>query len=464
MKDRSQSRNKKKDKRKKRLAEKTRESRKTVLDPDALRRELSNPARLQKHIDRLESLLKSTPEFTPLRFSPEPLLAALDTIADDFGEMLESLDDPEAQRESILEKLLPGVLNRSFIKRIETVFTKYLKKQAAPSAVMAVGAGLFLIEIHRRQPETAHQNPLWHVIFDVSYREAQATSEGRVHDSSSDKERSGTVLPVDGMAGELDLSEESEAIVRDAVSLLESDTVSLGFSFDTILQGLRAIRSLPEGSGDDEIIAALRKTYLREIGDQERDDLIWGLDYAVDQVPRKKRTAFKTVLDAVELLTARDNPVMFALYYKCIIEFYRFLKKDEMEWAQAILEDIDSIDPILRYGNFLLKQEANKRSVKAFEAALRIETTSEAARLGAGLALWRTESFREARLLWNRAARHWSGYLPEDFMGITLCRRLENLQDHDTLPGEAFDFLYESCSVSSKISPEGKTGSSSDIL
>ena len=135
-----------------------------------------------------------------------------------------------------------------------------------------------------------------------------------------------------------------------------------------------------------------------------------------------------------------------------------------MELARAILEDIDSVDPVLRYGNYLLKLEANKRALKAFEAVLRIDTTNESARLGAGLALWRTESYREARLLWNRAARHWSGYLPEDFTGIVLCKGLENLQDHDTLPGDAFDFLYESCSVSSKISPEGKTGSSSGSL
>jgi len=131
------------------------------------------------------------------------------------------------------------------------------------------------------------------------------------------------------------------------------------------------------------------------------------------------------------------------VYFKSVTEFYKYLKPGEVEYAEAIASSRGDADTVVAFARYLLDRDVPRRALNAFIAASQIDPSHEIARLGAGIACWLTESFREARLHWDRAARLWSGYLPEDHRDIRLVRSLAELDNFAELPQNAYDRLFE---------------------
>jgi len=443
------------------------------LNPEALRRDFTDPDRLQALMDHLGVLLREEPGLQEIRLPPRTLLDALDDLAESSGDELRAMDDPFRQRIAILNHTLSPMLSRRFVDRFEKALLAVMENvKRVPRHFRAVAAGLYFLEIHNRQGGEPGANPLWNLLFDISYEEAMATAGGTLAGAtgSGKQSRGGKVsgpaipgkrsemsvddvtrsagkdladgaLAGDDMTGS-DLSDEDAALIRDAVGLIESGRVALGFSLDTILLGLREVTAFPERS-PDALAAALQAAFRKEIGMQATSDLIWGLEYAIEQLDGEKKADFTTMLRAIRVLPARENPVIFAVYFKSVTEFYKYLKPGEVEYAEAIASSRGDADTVVAFARYLLDRDVPRRALNAFIAASQIDPSHEIARLGAGIACWLTESFREARLHWDRAARLWSGYLPEDHRDIRLVRSLAELDNFAELPQIAYDRLFE---------------------
>ena len=400
-----------------------------------LRAELSDPAAFQKHFMRLESLLETDDHLRTIRFPGEKLLGILNETIELYQEELDEISDPEKQRSFILTHVLPEFLSGRFMKKMERDLTDYLKKNIGDrSNLAAISAALFFLEYHRRHPDACASNPLWELIFSLSYEEALPSGVRGTEDAPEAIE-----VPVLKDMLSIDISNESFEKVRLAIEYLESGVVDLGFSFETILQGLRIYKKKLHKAGPEKIIAALRDCYFKEIGWRERDDLIWGLEYAVDQYEGEQKKAYEVMLDACSLIPVGENPVIFATYYKCIVAFYRYLKPEELEYAKEILDFPDEVLRVLRYAWFLFNQEAPKRSLKAFEAACALDPENPLGYLGVGIALWEIEAFREAQLSFARALK-FSGEFPQL---MAICENLSHLDTGMDLPNEIYRFLSE---------------------
>ncbi len=418
------------------------------LNRESLREELSDPQKMMFQIQQLESLLKSHPTLLTLRFPPDQLLEYLEEFLDEHRTQLQQLSNPDAQREFILQNVLEEFLTEPFVKRIDRQFMKYLdQKDRTPEDIKIIGAGLFFLEVHRRQRRPDAQNPLWSIIFNLSYDEALSTSGGRIRYPESQISSPETKLPGPNRSLEDELPEQSWQMIHKAIVSLETDEVDFSFSFETILQGLRIYCTLSKILPTEKIMTDLHATYLKEIGITERSDLLWGLEYAMEQsgTDIKRIQSFRTVYDSILLLPRTDNPVLFALYCKSVLQFYRYVRPDEYPFVELIINNPNDIQPIMQYACSLLENESPKRSLKAFEAATAIEPDYGVAKLGAGLALWMMESFREARLVWDRASENLMKK-PSDPVRldslIALCRNLANLDDDTDIPSHALDVLY----------------------
>jgi len=402
------------------------------VNREQLKDELSDPKRMEKHLKRLNVLFKTNQSLQILRLPREPLLKIFDEVAEEQELGLTVEEENSTPRELVMSRALSKLLSRRLIKDTESALMAILNESSAsPAELKAIAAGLFCIEFHRKSPETLSTNPIWDIIFELSSDEALATAGDSLQlpENAEDGETK-TPLPDSTRRWDIDIDESLQERMALAISHLESGKVELGFSLETILVGLRKYRKSADKLSPEELISELETSYFDEIGFRERDDLLWGLSYAVDRSSGKRKEAFKTVQESIAMLPVNENPVMFALYYKCVVEFYRFLKSGEVDLAKAILDEPDSIIPILEYARYLLNNEAPRRSLKAFEVVLRMDPESAIAEWGAGIALWVTESHREARMHWHRAERHWQN----DAEKLKLCSELVALEDYDPLP------------------------------
>jgi len=426
-----------------------------TISPDTLRRDLTDPERLQVMMGHLGELLQEEPALQSLRLPAQPLLDALDDLAETSHAHLKALDDPLYQRITILNRTLPGLLNRKFVDRFEKTLVPYLATvKTIPRHFRAVSAGLYFLEIHNRQGGEPGVNPLWNLVFDLSWEAAMASSgdtlsQATGRSGTSREAANGAAPPRSGIdpvsdlaAADPELSDDTIALLQSGVDLIESGRVSLGFALDTVLLGLRAVTAAPDDS-DEARVNALRKAFEKEIGIVAFNDLVWGLEYAVEQLDGDQKGDFQTMLRTVQAMPPHENPVVFALYYKSVTEFYKYLKPGESAYAEAIARGRDDVEPMINFGRYLLENHVPKRALNAFIAASEIDPSHEIARLGAGIACWLTESFREARMHWDRAARLWSGYLPESHRDIQLARSLAELDNFAELPRKAYDRFFE---------------------
>ncbi len=420
--------------------------RQTPLTPETLRRDLSDPARLQHAMDHLTELIRREPGLQPLRFPAEKLMTALDELAETSAEELQAMSDPLAQRIAIITHAVEPLITRKFSDLVEKTLMSFLERtKNVPRDFRAASAGLYFLEIHNRQGSEPGANPLWNILFDISYEEAMESSGNAVATARTPAGAS----PASGAAAtfgdffdldEQDLTEDDQNTLGDALELIESGKVELGFSLDTILLGLRAFADTTM-TDPDIIIRALLDTFRREVGMQEWNDMIWGLEYATEKLDGESRRQFETVLEAVRRFPARDNPALFALYFRSVTDSHRFIKPDEVTFAEAIVAQPGAVEPVMDYGRFLLTGEAPRRALNVFMAATIIDPSDEMARFAAGVACRLSGSCREARLHWDRAARLWRGYLPEHHPNIQLVRELLELDDIADLPQKAYNFL-----------------------
>jgi tetratricopeptide (TPR) repeat protein len=409
-----------------------------AFDKGKLREELSDPRKLQKQMNRLQTLLRTKPFFASLRLPPEPLAACLDDVSVIHADELSRMDGDRDQREFILSKVFGRFLTADYIRSVESTLMKYLgTPEAKPSNLKAVAAGLFFLEFHRKNPQDAARNPLWDILFTLSYEKMESSAGDTVREAAPPETSNQLKLPVVTYFGASDLTESEISLLSEAISLLESGQVELGFSLETILRGLRVHRESLKHLESKQKMQFLEVTYREEIGEREKADLLWGLSYAIDQTEGEKKSGFETVSEAIGCLPIRTNPVLFAMYCKCVMEFYRFLKADEIDAAHAILKSPDDTRPILAYARFLFNKEAPRRSLKAYEAALKQDPDCAIAALGAGIALWTTESYREARMFFDKSARFWRDN-PEM---VKISRSLQELNDHDELPAHVLTLL-----------------------
>lgn len=424
-------------------------------DPDELRHDLSDPTRLQHAMDHLTEMLRTEPGLQALRFPSEKLMAALDDMAETSTEELQAMPDPLAQRIAIVTRAAGPLITRKFAGQVETALTALLERsKKKPRDFRAAGAGLYFLEIHNRQGGEPGANPLWNIIFDLTYEEAMASAGDAVsaaHRPADSNAMTGTgstfgdFFPMEDQ----DLTEDDETTLSDALELIESGAVELGFSLDTIILGLKTF-CRPDMTEIHRIVPALVDTFRREIGMHAWHDMIWGLEYAAGKLDGDRKKHYETVLEAVRRFPARDNPAVFALYFRSVTDFNRFIKSDEAACAEAITGHPDALEPVLDYGRFLLTGEAPKRALNVFMAAAAIDPSDETARFGAGVACWLTGSCREARLHWDRAARLWRGYLPETHANVRLAQELAELDDVAELPSKAYNFLFSGADISSE--------------
>lgn len=412
------------------------------LSADALRQDLSDPERAQIFMDQLADFMTSEPALQSLRFPAGPLLDALDELAESSADDLAALEDPLQQRMTILNHVLPRFLTRKFAKTVERTLLNLLENnKKSLRHFRALGAGLFFLEFHMQENANPGANPLWNLIFDISYDDALATAGGGVTPAEPlDPERSATASPIPDTLDEHELSESNTELARKALQLIDTGKVELGFALDTVLLGLREITGTSQRTAEDQA-RALKATFEQEIGVNQWNDLIWGLEYAVDELEGDRKQNFETVLKAAQMLAPRDNPIVFAIYYKSVTEFYRFLKPGEKPYAEAIVQDPSSVNPMIQLGAFLMRNNVPNRALNAFTAAIRLDPSHELARMGAGVACWDTESFREARMHFGRAARLWSGYLADDHPHRQMADALAELDNFEELPQNAYDLV-----------------------
>jgi len=415
-----------------------------------LRQELSDPERLQALMDHLGELLISVSDLKKYLFPSENLLEALDEVAESSSEKLHAMTDPLDQRMEILTRVLPNFITKKFVKKFEKALVNYLKNtRKTPLQFKAASVGLYFLEIHNRTKSDASTNPLWNLLFDVSYHEAMASAGGTISSAAKTSVKQNVTSNQENTISDKlfafqdqDLSEENIELSRQALELIDSGKVELGFALDSVLLGLRkattGIKRPPE-----EIVLELHQTFEQEIGINQKNNLVWGLEYAVEHLKEEEqREQFEIVLKAVQMLPPKENPVIFALYYKSVTEFYRYLKPGEQEYAEAIVKNTDSITPVLAFAQFLLRSNISNRALNAYIAASLLDPSSEMARFGAGVVCWQTESYREARLHFYRAGKLWNGYLPENHPSIQLTNELAELENFDELPQTAYDLVF----------------------
>lgn len=421
---------------------------KPVLNPETLRRDFTDPARLQRAMDCLGEAIRHDPDLATLRFPPEKLMDALDDLAETSSGELESIPDLLSRRITILNRTIHPFLTTAFERHVEDILMKRLDKfRTSPREFRATGAGLYFLEIHKRQRDNPGGNPLWNVIFDISYDEAIATAGGAVKQAVTQEPGTGdhdvTVPGGYDFTGFIpdDLSRDSFETQTEALALIESASVDIAFSLDTILLGLREL-ALNRHASPEQCMSALRTSYRKEIGVRQWHDMAWGLEQAVDSSTGAREKNYRTVHKALLLLPPEDNPVVFALYCTSVTRYRRFLDPAETDFAENILANPEAVEPLLAVGRYLLTRDAPGRALNAFIAASISHPADEMARFGAGVACRLSGSLREARLHWDRADRLWSGYLPDHHPTRVMLRELADLDDDTSLPQKALKFLF----------------------
>jgi hypothetical protein len=127
--------------------------------------------------------------------------------------------------------------------------------------------------------------------------------------------------------------------------------------------------------------------------------------------------------------------VLFSIYFISIRDFYRYLDPEDQPFAEAIVSAPDNPDPMVSYALSLLARGSVERALKVFDAVSVLVPGHAFSEFGAGMALWRNGSFREARLRWSRAVR--SAVSGTDETLKNLCERLAEWEDDQALPPEA---------------------------
>lgn len=409
---------------------------KSSIDAERLLAELSNPAKLAGIMHHFEDILRKNAHFSNVRFDPEVMLERLDEISETNAENLNKLNDPGDQRREILKHLLPGFLSKGYLDNLDSTLLRFVSKKLSPADLKAISAASFFLELHRRNPGKVEENPLWDILFAVSYDEAIAKQERSISTSSSQGDRLGIPLVLD-LIHEEELSDESRELIAEAVVFIDEGIVDLGFSLETILQGLRVYQKSAGKEAPEHTIRVLHEIFRKEIRLRELEDLDWGLELMAQQSQDDIRRAYQTVSRAIALPPIEHNPAVFGIYYKSVAQFYRFIKSDERDLATRILSAPDDIVPVLDYARWLLNQESPRRALKAFEAALEIDPESAWGEFGAAVALWRDGSFREARWRFARSARKsQSGRAL-----YTISQKMSQAGDDDVLSVEAADLL-----------------------
>ncbi|MBN1296394.1 hypothetical protein JXA80_06410 [bacterium] len=410
-------------------------------------------------IDHLAELFREETALHLLRFPPRELIESLDDLAETDAAEIAAMPDPFDQRIAILNRILGRFLTRRFVNRVQTTLETYLQSvRRIPRHFRAVSAGLYFLEIHNRQGGEPGVNPLWNMMFDLSHAEALTTAGGTLTTAARS---GGQTRPMDTVMNDLDLdspeqggmamdnqsglSEETMDVLRRAVQLINGGRIELGFALDTILLGLRALTcSTGTDAGDPAARArGFQDAFRKEIGMLARNDLICGLEYAIEESEGERRSHFETLLQAVHALPVKENPFVFTLYYHSVKEMHRYVKPGEDRHAEAIAAAGGAPETMMEYGRYLVRQSLPHRALNVFMAVITVDPSNELARLGAGIACWLTESFREARMHWDRSARLWSGYLPFDHPDIVLVRYLSELDNFAELPEKAYHRLLE---------------------
>jgi tetratricopeptide (TPR) repeat protein len=439
------------------------------LSLESLRRDFSDPKKLERATDLLAESMRHEPELAKLRFPAEKLLDALDDVAEHYSDQLEAMPDILDRRVFILNNAIKPFLNRKFVNKIETALMKHLENvKTSPKDFRAVGAGLFFLEIHKRQSDSPGNNPLWNIIFDISYDEAMATSGGTIKTADDKHTKTGppefsrdTARNISSIP-EGELSDDSIATLKEALHLIDSNTVDFGLSIDMVVLGLRKL-ALHVADTPEKRAQEIQNAFAVEFGARQLNILASHLEHAIDTFTGAKKQNFQTVSKALKLLAPQDNPVVFAIYYKSVTECIRFIDKDEGVLLDGIISDPYSVHPILALGRYLLTQDAPNRALNAFTAAIEAEPSEELTRLGAGIACKMGGSTREARLHWDRAARLYGGYLPPHHPVIKMVMELVELDDDAELPQKAYNFLFFD-EVTDEEFQNAKTDSDSDPI
>ncbi|GEM_PF-6797018 len=408
------------------------------IDRDHLLAELANPRKLAVIMHRFEDLIRGSHHFDSIRFDPEVLLERLDEITMEHADTLNAIADPGDQRREILKHLLPGFLSRGYLDQLDSALLRFVSKNLDSNDLKAISAASLFLELHRRNPASIPENPLWDVLFAVSYDAAVARQEHVVGPATTRGERIGIPASLDSET-DRELSDDTRELMASAVGFIDDGSVDLGFSLETVLQGLRLYQKLAGSESPDRIVRMLREVFPKEIKIRELDDLEWGLDVLAQNPAVADRAVFETVRRAISIPPIEHNPAVFGIYYRSIAQFFRFIKADEREWATRILTRPDDPIPVLEYGRWLLNQESPRRALKAFEAALLIDPESAWGEFGAGIALWRDESFNEARWRFGRAARKSTPACAIH----NACIRMSTADDRTALIMEARDLLFK---------------------
>ncbi len=437
------------------------------LSLESLRRDFSDPKKLERATDLLAESMRHEPELARLQFPAEKLLDALDDVAEQYSDQLEAMPDILDRRIFILNNAIKPFLTRKYLNRIESAFMKHLENvKTSPKDFRAVGAGLFFLEIHKHQSDSPGDNPLWNIIFDISYDVAMGTAGGTIKPGADKHAQTGQLETARDKAlnissiPEGELSDDSIATLKEALHLIDSNTVDFGLSIDLIVLGLRKMVS-QVGETPEKRAREIQKAFAVEFGARQLNILASHLEYAIDTFTGAKKRNFQMVYKALKLLAPQDNPVVFAIYYKSVTECIRFIDKDEGPLLDGIISEPFSVQPILALGRYLLTQDASNRALNAFMAAIKADPSEELARLGAGIACKLDGSVREARLHWDRAARLYGGYLPPHHPVVKMMTDLIELDDDSELPQKAYDFLFFD-DVTDEETQNGKTDSDSN--
>lgn len=411
-----------------------------VISLDTLRKDFTNPEKLQRAMEHLGESIRYEPELASLRFPLVKLMEALDQLAETASEELESIPDLLDRRMTILNRTLPPFLTPAFEQYIEDVLMKRLGQvKKSPEKFRAACAGLYFLEIHKRQRDNPGGNPLWNFMFEISYDEAIAAAQQSVTPSTSDDSMVkdsdfSTLIPND-------LSEDSIKTLKDALKLIESGAVELLFSIDSILLGLHEL-ALDQDVSIERIVQKLRGSFEKEIGIRQGNDLVTSLEQTVESLSGSDQYNHEIMLKAVRLLPPKENPVIFSAYFNNVIHYRRYLDSETAELVKKIMENPNEAEPLLDLGRFYLKDDRIISALNVFIATSILFPADEMARFGAGIACHLEGSFREARLHWNRAARLWSGYLPDHHPTLTMISELTDLDDDADLPLKALDYLF----------------------
>ena len=133
--------------------------------PEQLKRELSDPDKMQKYFNRLRKILETSEAFKSLLFPAEKLMQSLDKIAVDLEKKLAILETDDKRLE-IFRLILPQFVTPQYANSIEKNLTSYLtEKKVNKKTFAAISTGLFFVEWHRKNPQKMHLNPLWDLVF-----------------------------------------------------------------------------------------------------------------------------------------------------------------------------------------------------------------------------------------------------------------------------------------------------------